>query len=874
MARVPDESRWKIKRDVSEESGLACAYVGSQMSFLGLTLRVIACSALAAVVACGAGDGSEGAEAPDTALTDDPTGDGTDDPEVVAKKLAEKPWEIVSNKGETFVPNVFYADPSENEQIMPYALDGHVMIDRLIYPTLGNPNLYVKSDPKDELVVVLRLEDAAIAHLSPKLEAIPGSPLSKLVVPSEADTGFGFFLIPRKARPLNTESTKAISSGAGTDVIRIYPHEILVSPEPADMPEVLKQRRTVRFVFKQGAMAKVPPALYDLRFEVKKANELYRPSEGAPPVYKYQYNAVRVFADEPDEYSVVNVTDTQVSVASEYNTRTRKKLDEFVQFVNNTTESSIRNAPFITFNGDLHNGGSPVSLGQHTVAWTYNEEAKAIVSLLKFLPMPIFLTAGNHDGYVATGHVPDAVRALPGQSLRDVMVNATPKGWPGFEVTDWEKYIERTAAVDALGGFHRDIFTGGFSRTAKLDGFGGWKELPRPERNYVVYDGFYQWQKTYGPLYYSHKFGKNFYVSLNSFELRQHRRAGWGMYTVNYGGGMSDVQVQWLDRELLRAKTDGSDVIALAHHDPRGGHKGLDPGYYFEQLEYRGIFQSAINYLVGKVWNPAVCRLPDWALSRDQAESCVHDGLQEWMRPDAELDCDWDERKPDFTCDPAKATHPWASGIELLKRLSSSPNVRTLLLGHTHYNALEVLQGGDELVPGNFPLDAGSVQKFASLEVDNPMRGFSELQHANGMRLVDFDPHALEIGSTERSLASFQSQYERSVAGWDRTLGFGNQGRFRSKTPRELVIMRLVSNADLSSQTYSSGSKYALGFTVLHVAKKTDGRNVPTAQINAATFFANVGAAAYDIVGEAQIDRTARFKPHDQANPVEQLFDW
>ena len=33
---------------------------------------------------------------------------------------------------------------------MPYAIDGHVMIDRLVYPTLGNPNLYVKSDPSDE----------------------------------------------------------------------------------------------------------------------------------------------------------------------------------------------------------------------------------------------------------------------------------------------------------------------------------------------------------------------------------------------------------------------------------------------------------------------------------------------------------------------------------------------------------------------------------------------------------------------------------------------------------------------------------------------------------------------------------------------------
>jgi hypothetical protein len=238
------------------------------------------------IVACGSDDGNRSdTKAPEPPKTEPaPAAPSEDDPAVIAKKLEEKPWEVISNKGETYLPNVFYADASENEQIMPLAIDGHVMIDRLIYPTLGNPNLYTKSDPDDEFTVVLRLEDAAMAHLAPKLESIPGSPLSKLVIPNDAATGFGFFLIPRKARAPNTESQKAISSGEGTDVVRIYPHEILVSPEPGDMPAVLKKRKTVRFIFKQGAMNKVPAGLYDVRFEVKKDNELYRPASNAPPV--------------------------------------------------------------------------------------------------------------------------------------------------------------------------------------------------------------------------------------------------------------------------------------------------------------------------------------------------------------------------------------------------------------------------------------------------------------------------------------------------------------------------------------------------------------------------------------------------------------
>jgi hypothetical protein len=452
-----------------------------------------------------------------------------------------------------------------------------------------------------------------------------------------------------------------------------------------------------------------------------------------------------------------------------------------------------------------------------------------------------------------------------GTSLEEVIVEASPKAWPDFSITDYQAYIEKTAAMDALGGLHRDVFTGAFARTSKLDGFAGWKELPRAERNYVVYDGFYQWQKTYGPLYYSHKFGKNFYVSLNSYELRQHRRSGWGMYTVNYGGGMSDVQMAWLDRELLRAKTDGSDVIVLAHHDPRGGHKGKDFGYYFDQLEYKGVFQSAINYLVGKVWNPAVCKLPDWALSRDQSESCVHDGLQEWMRPDPELDCDWDARRPDFTCDPAKG-EPFASGVELMKRLAASSRVRTVLLGHTHYNALEVLQDGDELLPGKLPIEGNAAQRFATLEVTNPIRGFSELLTTSGARAADYDEHAVAIDAIEERFARFATQYERSVSGWQRTLS-------NPTGPRELVILRIVSNADLANQTYSGG-KDALGFSVLYVTKKADARDIPVAQVNAATFFANVGEAQYATVGTIDIDRTARLRPHDAANPVEMLFDW
>src|SRR5262249_50327126 len=145
----------------------------------------------------------------------------------------------------------------------------------------------------------------------------------------------------------------------------------------------------------------------------------------------------------------------------------------------------------------------------------------------------------------------------------------------------------------------------------------------------VLYDGFYQWQKTYGPLTASWVFGKNRYVSMNSYELRQHRRSGWGMYNVNYGGGLSKLQLDWLDRELTRGKNDGQDMVVLMHHDPRGAHKGLDLGYYSPVLEFTGMAQSTVNYLLDEYLIPAVCKQPDLKLSIDDRESCLHDGLQE-----------------------------------------------------------------------------------------------------------------------------------------------------------------------------------------------------------------------------------------------------
>lgn len=797
----------------------------------------------------------------------------------------ERPWEVLSEKGETYLSDVFYADAVQNEQVMPYAIDGRVMIDRLIYPTLGNPNLYVKSDPKDSFMMVTRLEDAVLAHLAP-VDKGPkaGTELHQVQLSETNASGVFFLLVPRSARASSTEVTTPAQYGAGTGVIRIKPSEVLVHTEPPDMPAVLKARKTYRFVFRQDVMAGVAAGLYDIRMEIRKENTLV--SSAGKPVYEFQYNALRVFEKETDDYSALNVTDTQVSTGDLYDSKTLAKLDDFVYFVNTSADTGIRNAAFITFNGDLHNGGSPGGFRQRFVSTTYASEAKAIVATLKNLTIPIFLTVGNHDGYVATGHVPSAVRGVEtalGTSLEEVVGEATPKGWPDFKFADYQAYLNRTN--DALGGLHRDIYTGRFSRT-KGDTFStGWKELPVAERNMFLYDGLQQWQKTYGPLYFSWKFGKNRYVNMNSYEMRQHRRSGWGMYTVNYGGALSDNQVDWVDRELTRSTDDGSDVVMLAHHDPRGGHNGADFGYLFEQIEYQSVQQSAFNYIISEAINPVVCKLPWWALSGNKQEACLHDGLQEWMRPDAEFDCLPSERGADGKCLANLFTGPSAkplqfSNLQFLERIAKHPQVRTLIFGHTHYNSYEMWQAGDNLLPGKLPIDDLSVKKLATLEIENPVRGHSlverqrpyettsafQSESAAGRaqsRRKDYDPNELDEGPIDRSVRAYAAEYERVVKGMHHTLeGAGK--------PRELSILRLTCNADLTSQKYNDRAMY--GFTVLYVNKRTDARAYDASQINRLSFYINAGNDKFDLVKTVDIDRTMKVTTSDPKNPVGQLF--
>jgi hypothetical protein len=787
--------------------------------------------------------------------------------DVVQAANDDLPWEVTTDQGESVLPNVFYAEASENEQVMPLTIRGHKQIDRLVYPTIGNPNLYIKTDRDDSFMTVLRLEEAAIAHLKPDMSGRVGSTsLSSVKLTEDDKNSLSFYLVDHSARRANTEIEQPVPKADGQHVIQIHPSEIRVQGVPADMPEAFKARRTYRVVFDQAAMATVPPGLYDLRFEVKQNGAIANLKGSA--VYEYQYNAIRVFDRASDEYSAVNVTDTQVSNGLSFKARTLDRLNEFVQRINKTTDPAVRNAAFITFNGDLHNGGSPETVLVDGVASTYNQEAVSILDAIKELNLPIFLTVGNHDGYVATGQVPVLLDPV-GTALKAAVTAADPKSWPDFTFDKYQTYLNKIAQDP--GGVHVDVFNGQFMRREGKTFTEAWKPVPQANRNMVLYDGQHQWHRTYGPSYASWSFGKNRYVNLNSFDLRQHRRTGWGMYTVNYGGGMSKTQLSWLQRDIARAEADkvnAKDIILLAHHDPRGGHHGNDFPYLFPQADYKGMPQVIRNFVVGSVINPKLCALvPSFALSDAQNVSCIHDGLQEWMLADPEFDCDDADRKSDGRCDVAAITaNPkkslYFSNLELIQVLATHPSVRTLLLGHTHYNSLEILQSGDEIAPAASTLSNDSI---ARLNVFNPMRAFSFFKTVFPAR-DDFDPTALQPeqvwtanDATVQLHAKAGPMFNRSVQG----------------NGRELVVLRLTSNADITSQKFCvtpTDCKTMLGFSTLNIARKSDGRGMSLPQINDVTFFLNDGGGNFETVKSVPLPRTTKVVLRAPANPLTPIF--
>ncbi|MEZ4743915.1 MAG: metallophosphoesterase [Bdellovibrionota bacterium] len=832
-----------------------------------------------------------------------------------------KQWEIRTDHQEIVVPDIFYADKSQNEQLVPTDIEipktfgsGKVKygIDHLIYPTIGNPNLYTREmggrNPRpDSFLVVLRLDpkvslsnERLIKNVNDNFNVRPLSSGGDKVVRLQENEELHFYLVKRENKD-NRRCTELVDRSISEfdeckkSYFEIFPSKIIKQNEEG-LPEVLTVRSTFTFIFDHESMAEVDgvsddkktrlddtklTGLYDVRVESFK--------NGEKVWSEFQYNALRVFEQSPDkssesgEYQVLNFTDTQMSISNKvdgFRDISLGQVQKMVFFLSKTYTArpaarasytqiekdrqlnGVRLADFISFNGDLHNGGSPLTaLDMDEVINTYRNEAVEIIQVLRELPLPIFLTIGNHDGYASVGYPPK-------QSMRDKLVGALGRSgadeglrqcWKYWTRNFAEKgsedrnmpmpkgcgYPDKGFAVEggpSIDGKHLNVFQGTFVRrytsyTNEGTVMKTWHEVPQNERNIFVYDGFNQWRRTYGPTYMSWMHGKNHYINLNTFDLRQHRRTGWGMYTVNYGGGISGFQTAWYKEQIKEAKVFGRDIVILGHHDPRGGHNGHDYPFYFKQVDYKGMGEVSKNYIAGEILQPKLCGIvPNYIKTDNFKLSCLHDGLQEWMRADSEFDCEekylqkikgqreW-QRKCDTDGMKGTKGHPFYSGYQLVDDISAEPFIRTLLFGHTHYSSVEVYLRGSQLMPKSVILDAKSRERYSRLA--------SLEQFQNPGRRLSFN-----IGS---------EAIEKDIEGFI-TVDLKKLGHsFKNKVEAEsLAILRLTSASNMSSQQYDGQDYY--GFSLLGFKKE---KGDPTAILRDVTLFQaeGINATKFGIVG-------------------------
>jgi hypothetical protein len=522
----------------------------------------------------------------------------------------------------------------------------------------------------------------------------------------------------------------------------------------------------------------------------------------------------------------------------------------------------------------LHDGGSPLTIDPAGVADTYNREASAVITALSDLSLPIVLTAGNHDGYVTmlsqyAGQLKwqehlTAMFSEFGDTYRYGMeigsqadklgLSATPISFNLLTNSDYKKY---PSVLAPAGGNHLDVFNGKFVRDVSQS-YEGWKGVPYTKANVPLFDGFNQWRKTYGPLYTSFRFGKNYFININSYDLRQHRRTGWGMYTVNYGGNISPFQLDWISRQMQKAESQGLDIVVLAHHDPRGGHRGQDFPYNFKQIEFEGAKDSFFNYIKGEVLNPQVCKLPDDTKPVGSYVNCMHDGLQEWMRPDNEFDCPVSEKDSETRVCSDQRTKPtnFFSGYALLKLINNSTNVRTLLFGHTHYNSVEVKYGAEELIPSVITIDAEQRKRLMAAEHFGILRNtvfLSQLEKykkfidgklaslPNFFKFASSEDEASDNtelpneGVTEsehENMWSYLSGESKEVAQFDlKKLGFVQETNLKGND-RELVVLRMTSGVDLADQEVDE--QPMIGFSVFNF---NNNQSQERKQLNEVTYY-------------------------------------
>lgn len=119
--------------------------------------------------------------------------------------------------------------------------------------------------------------------------------------------------------------------------------------------------------------------------------------------------------------------------------------------------------------------------------------------------------------------------------------------------------------------------------------------LPESLRGVPRYDGLAEWRYAFGPTSYAFQFRDHTFVGLNSFHLRQRERSGSGSVIFNWGGGVTQDDVDWVAEVLEKlpgsyALEPGRQMLYM-HHDPRAATPLKSTG----ELDAYGIYDDIDN---------------------------------------------------------------------------------------------------------------------------------------------------------------------------------------------------------------------------------------------------------------------------------------
>lgn len=353
-----------------------------------------------------------------------------------------------------------------------------------------------------------------------------------------------------------------------------------------------------------------------------------------------------VYLDEPDpkdrSYSFIVGADLQYDTDASCLQQFLAMIDETcvpgrgegpdeTSFAQSSEEA--RAAKFVVIAGDLGDGAglssSPTaslgaSLGLSTPKSPYAEheptprrgEFPELRDMLRRSKHPIFVVPGNHDGFVSYGGVLNQLSLLVGRVL------------------NWLPLV----------GFLGDPFVGLSDDLPILIKI--WRVSP------PFYDGLVDWAFELGPRNLAFHYRGSAFVAANSFDLSQFERDQVGALGNNWGGGLQDTSLAWIDTALrhfssLDRASRGLDEAAgtsflFMHHDPRAGFASKN-GYLEKDFGYYNDITAPLNELTfgylgtsssvfTQIWIPILSPIATGAI---RAASYGENFQERWMRSTA-----------------------------------------------------------------------------------------------------------------------------------------------------------------------------------------------------------------------------------------------